>query len=282
MAIEKIKILGKGNFGVVYLVKNKDKLYALKKIYNSDNKSFYNEVKILSKLNHQNIIKLFHHYQKKNYCNMIIEYVDNGTLEDKINNNIKNNILFTFDQIKDYMLQMSDALKYIHSKNIIHRDIKPANLLITSNNIIKLADFGVSKVISFKIKGETFIGTPYYLSPELVNGEIYNTKVDYWALGCILYELISLKKPFDGKTLYMLILKINNCNYDLSIIPIKYHKLLNKLLNKNPNFRGSYRDINIFFYLLKLPRINITFNPQIKKEPSILDLVNNLNNINRS
>lgn len=284
MAIEKIKILGKGNYGTVYLVRNKktNNLYALKK--NLCRKTYFNEINLLRKINHKNIIKIFHNYQKNNYCNIILEYVDDGTLEDKINNNINTVRHFTYDEIKNYILQISNGLRYIHLHKIIHRDIKPSNILINTNNIIKISDFGISKDILKKKYCESFVGTPYYLAPELVNGDKYSFEVDYWALGCILYELICLKRPFEGKSLYSLVLKINKCDYNKKILPIKYHNIITYLLHKDPLLRYNYLQINKFFSIILLPKINITFTKKQNKEKSILDLYNKYksNNITRS
>ena len=90
------------------------------------------------------------------------------------------------------------GLKYIHERKILHRDIKPANIFKTKTGIIKFGDFGVSKLLASTLqKASTEIGTPLYLSPEIVKGQKYDATTDIWSLGVTLYELCALKRPFD-------------------------------------------------------------------------------------
>jgi len=90
------------------------------------------------------------------------------------------------------------GLKYVHERKVLHRDIKPANVFKTKSGIIKFGDFGVSKLLSSTMaKASTEIGTPLYLSPEIVNGQKYDAATDIWSLGVTLYELCTLKRPFD-------------------------------------------------------------------------------------
>jgi NIMA (never in mitosis gene a)-related kinase len=144
-------------------------------------------------------------------------------------------------------MQISEGLKYIHSFKIIHRDIKPANLLINKQNILKISDFGVSREYNTMEYVKTFIGTPYYLAPEMVSGLNYNNNVDYWAVGCILYELISLKKAFNGRSMAIIVNNITRSRYNINIIPLKYKNLIKNLLNKNSRVRYNYDEINNFF-----------------------------------
>ncbi len=94
------------------------------------------------------------------------------------------------------------AVKHIHSKKVLHRDIKLQNVLLTSANEVKLGDFGISKLLeSTGDFAKTSLGTPYYLSPEICSGKKYGSKSDIWMLGCLLYELCALKRPFEGESL---------------------------------------------------------------------------------
>jgi NIMA (never in mitosis gene a)-related kinase len=91
------------------------------------------------------------------------------------------------------------AIDYIHSNKILHRDIKSQNVFLTSNGTLKLGDFGISKVLQNTMdKAATMVGTPYYMSPEMYENKPYTHKSDIWALGCILYELCTLKRAFEG------------------------------------------------------------------------------------
>ena len=101
------------------------------------------------------------------------------------------------------------ALEYVHGRRVIHRDIKTQNIFLTGNNTIKIGDFGISKVLETTCQNaNTVVGTPYYMAPEACQSEPYTSKSDVWALGCILYELCSLKKAFEADNLLGLVFKI--------------------------------------------------------------------------
>ena len=104
-----------------------------------------------------------------------------------------------------WFVQLCMAVRHIHEKKIIHRDIKLQNVLLTSESQIKLGDFGISKLLESTADfAKTSLGTPYYLSPEICSGKKYNSKSDIWMLGCLLYELCALKKPFEGESLHVI------------------------------------------------------------------------------
>ena len=106
-------------------------------------------------------------------------------------------------------MQICLALEYVHDQGVIHRDIKTQNIFLTGNNTVKLGDFGVSKLLGTAISNAmTVVGTPYYMSPEVCKSEPYSAKSDVWALGCILYELCTLKKAFEADNLLGLVYKI--------------------------------------------------------------------------
>lgn len=97
-------------------------------------------------------------------------------------------------QIIALSLQISLAIKHIHDRKILHRDLKCANIFLTKKGIVKLGDFGIAKVLrSTGDMAVTQIGTPYFMSPEILDNKKYNSKTDIWSLGCVLYELMKLK-----------------------------------------------------------------------------------------
>ena len=107
------------------------------------------------------------------------------------------------------------AIKHLHDRKILHRDLKSQNIFLTKNGIVKLGDFGIAKVLSHtKENVQTIVGTPYYLSPEIVENNPYNYKSDIWSLGILLYEMCALQPPFNGTSLHMLALRIVKGSYD--------------------------------------------------------------------
>lgn len=252
MTIKKIKVLGAGGYGNVYLVKNTktNKLYAEKKMFknNINQKNYENEINILSLLKHNNIIKLYHYSESNKFYNIFLEYIENGTLEEFIQYNKSINYIPPDELIKNIIIQINNGLKYIHNNSIIHGDIKPGNILLTKNNKVKICDFGISQFIS-DIK--TIISTPHFTAPEL----IYNTNanynyiyaIDFWSLGCTIYNLITNELAFDSLGIYCLITKIKNCDYNINIVPEKYKKLIINLLKKDYIERYSSIDIDNYF-----------------------------------
>lgn len=109
------------------------------------------------------------------------------------------------------MAQILYGLNEIHSKNIIHRDIKSDNILLDESKVIKLGDFGVSWI--FEESAKTYIGTPYYLSPEIIYGKRYTTKTDVWSLGVLLYEMMTDRMPFNANNITNLQFSIVKGNY---------------------------------------------------------------------
>ena len=102
----------------------------------------------------------------------------------------------------------------MHSKNILHRDLKIQNMFLTADDVIKLGDFGIAKALSTASDmARTSCGTPYFMAPEVCRGEVYGQKADTWALGCAVYELITLNKPFDGSNVQQIFDSIQRENY---------------------------------------------------------------------
>jgi NIMA (never in mitosis gene a)-related kinase len=141
---------------------------------------------------------------------------------------------------------MAAALDYLHKAKVLHRDLKTSNIFITRDGNLKLGDFGIAKVLENSIQNaETVVGTPYYMSPEICQNKPYSFKSDLWSLGCILYELCTLKRAFEATNLLGLVTQINEKKVER--IPDMYSDALNtltqRLLEKNPDNRASLEEV---------------------------------------
>ena len=249
-----IKFLGNGGFGEAYLINSNitRKNYVMKSInfdlLDDENKKYtINEAFLLKKIDHPNIIKFKEVFEvKKPYLqfNIIMEYAEKGDLNKYLQINKENKKYFSEDLLLDWLCQITTALKYLHYKKIIHRDIKPANIFMNNFGQIKLGDFGISKDLKTLSLASTFIGSTYYLAPEIIDDENYSFEADIWALGVTFYEFMNLQKPFRAKypAVYFEIQKkeveeINN------IYSTDFRNLIYEMLNKDPKKRPKADDI---------------------------------------
>ena len=249
-----IKLLGEGSFGKAFLC-SKDspetlcviKQIVIEEMSESEKKDVFNEANILAKLDHQNIIKFYEVFDSKkpkHTLNIVTEYADGGDLSEKIKSQGKTP--FKETEILDYFTQICLALKHIHDKKIIHRDLKSGNVFLMKSGLVKLGDFGIAKGFEKTMdKAKTMVGTPYYLSPEIVEGKPYDNKSDIWSLGVLLYEMMTFKMPFNANSLPMLSAKIIRGNYTPppSVYTKDLREIVSKCLTVNPKGRPSISEI---------------------------------------
>ena len=265
-----IEFLGEGSFGKAYLAQcdNDNNKYVIKQIplegmSDEEKRETFNEAIILKKLDHPNIIKfkeVFLQRKPKPALNIVTEYADGGDLNKKIEKQKK--VPFDEAQILDYITQICLALQHIHKKKIIHRDLKSGNIFLMKSGIVKLGDFGIAKGLqSTWEKAKTLVGTPYFLAPEIITNKPYDAKCDIWALGVLLYELMTFRMPFNAVSLPLLSIKINRGVYKPppSSYSSEIRDLLKKCLTVNPDQRPSIDDI------LKLPVIKNRINNFLKE-----------------
>ncbi|KAJ5067742.1 non-specific serine/threonine protein kinase [Anaeramoeba ignava] len=192
------KKIGVGKFGSVYLVEKKDikkefamKILNKKKLIQESQVNHANlENKILSNLNHPFVVKLECSFQTNNDLFLIMQYISGGELYHQMNFID----FFSEDQIRLISAEIILALEYIHSKGIIYRDLKPENVLLDNSGHIYLIDFGFAK--EKNSKSNTFCGTIEYMAPEMLLGKEQGFQIDFWSLGCLIYELIHKTPPF--------------------------------------------------------------------------------------
>lgn len=257
------ELLGIGSYGKVYRITKKTdekssfvlKQISLFNLRDDEIKDVKNEAKLLSSINCKYIVKYYESWIENGCLNIVMEFCEKGDLSKLLkqyvsNGNSHNNgesleIGLPEDKIWDILIQLCIGVNYMHSKKILHRDLKTQNILITKNNMFKIGDLGVAKALSHTTFAKTFVGTPYYLSPEICEEKPYNEKSDIWALGCILYQMTSLKHPFNANSQPALIMKILRDKY--KPISTEYspelHSLIDLMLEKNHFIRPKIGDI---------------------------------------
>jgi NIMA (never in mitosis gene a)-related kinase 1/4/5 len=170
-----------------------------------------NEAALLKSLRHQNITEYLGSFVLGNMLHIVMEYCSGGTLQQAMARRERASESFEEEEVFDWFLQIGMALEFIHSKMILHRDIKPSNVFLTKRNLVKLGDFGIAKQMDdTSVFALTCVGTPYYLSPELIEGRPYNQFSDVWALGVLPFQMVAFRYPFDAPMLPALALKIVN------------------------------------------------------------------------
>ena len=240
-----LKDLGHGSYGQVKKVKHKkmNEVRAMK-ITNKKSVSSKYEIEILRKISHPNITNIFEIFEDSKKYYIIMEFLEGGELFDAITSIGS----FSEESACQIMKQILSAIFYLHSSNIVHRDLKPENIMLlqkpqNDNYHIKLIDFGTAKEFKPGKKMCKFIGTSYYIAPEVLK-ERYDEKCDVWSCGIILYILLCGYPPFNGNTNVEIFQAIQNQNpiftgEEWEDITSEAKDLIKLMLKKNPNERWS-------------------------------------------
>ena len=237
-----IKFLGKGKFGSVSLVHNKQNIYAIKaisiKMVEKEKmlwKYFVNERNIMISLDHPFIVKMVKSLRNDKYCFILMEFVNELNLDDHLTQKrTKRNIYET----QFYIGSMLLMLDYLQKKYIAHRDIKPSNIMIDTNGYLKMIDFGTAKIL--KDYTSTIIGTPHYIAPEILQGKGYSLSCDFWSLGICMFEIFYGIYPFG-----------NSANEVIDI----YKEVLKKSL-VFPSENNKFANVNSFIRELLAKKVN--------------------------
>ena len=237
-----IKFLGKGKFGSVSLVHNKQNLYAIKAISikmvereKMLSKYFVNEKNIMLSLDHPFIVKMVKSLRNKKYCFILMEFVNQMNLDKHLS---KKRTKRNKNETQFYIGSILLMLDYLQKKYIAHRDIKPSNIMIDNNGYLKMIDFGTAKVL--KDYTSTIIGTPHYIAPEILQGKGYSLSCDFWSLGICMYEIFYGMYPFG-----------NNANEIIEI----YKEILKKNLGF-PKDSSKFKEVNDFIKELLAKKVN--------------------------
>ena len=161
-------------------------------------KRFYIEAQAAGNLRHPNIVTIFDMGEENDLPYIVMEYLEGESLFNLIKNKKIESLNFTLSVI----YQCAKALDYAHSRGIVHRDIKPGNIVILKDKTVKIVDFGIARMENFSLtKDGVALGTPYYMSPEQINGEKVDGRSDIFSLGVVFYEMLTYKRPFYGDNL---------------------------------------------------------------------------------
>ncbi len=270
---EIIKQLGKGSYGTVYVVKSKvdSNIYVMKKmelnhLKESQQRECYREVSILRKVSHPNIIKYYSSFLENESLCIIMEYAELGDLYSLIKHYKRHQKYFDEILLWRIAYEILTGLEYLHSNNIIHRDIKCLNLFLSKDHHVKIGDLGVSTISALGGMHCTRVGTPLYLSPELIKQIPYDYKTDIWSFGCSLYHLSCLEPPFTGNNL--IVLGNNIVKGRPRELPSIYsHELklfIDKMLTKKPDKRPSAKEAKDLIPKSMLDKIFLAYKNKIE------------------
>ena len=248
-----ISKLGEGAYSTVFKVKRNidNQIYALKKVKllnlsEKEKENSLNEVRILASVKSNFVVSYKEAFfdEKDNTLCIVMEFADRGNLYQKIVQHKKSAQFFEESDIWQIFIQLVKGLKALHDLKILHRDMKSANVFLFSNGSAKLGDLNVSKVARRGL-GYTQTGTPYYASPEVWKDKPYDNKSDVWSLGCVLYEMITLRPPFRAQDMEGLFKKV--CKGQYNRIPDRFSDdlftIVQFLLQVNPATRPSCEQI---------------------------------------
>jgi serine/threonine protein kinase len=294
------EVIGKGSFSLVYKATNKEtneilaiKVVSLKNLPKKVIDNIENEINIMIKIKHDNIVRLYETIKTNNHICLVMDYC-----KEDLNKYIKHCGRISEKQTKNFITQISCGLHFLNKLNLIHRDLKPHNILICESGTVKIADFGFVKEYDANNMLDTLCGSPIYMAPEILQHKKYDAKVDLWSLGVILFEMLTNEQPFKASNHIELLKIIETTTFKIEkhiIISKDCHDLLKSLLVVEPRKRISFQDFfkHPFFnnYVFEeeteedikkstfIDFIDEHFNVKEKDEKEILseDIVDNLN-----
>ncbi|MCJ1416377.1 G2-specific serine/threonine protein kinase [Xylographa parallela] len=297
---EVLEKIGHGSFGIIHKVRRiSDKKEMCRKeisyirMSHKEREQLQAEFSILHSLRHPNIVGYYHreHLKTSQELHIYMEYCNGGDLSQVIKSLVARNQLAEEEYVWSIFAQLVTALYRCHygtdppevGKNfmgpdtnikppglrlknqvmILHRDLKPENVFLGADNSVKLGDFGLSKLMQSHDFASTYVGTPFYMSPEICAAERYTLHSDVWSLGCIIYELCARKPPFNAKTHLQLVQRIRDGRYDPlpSIYSPELQNVIKSCLKTNPQHRPDTAA------LLRLPIVRL-----MRKEREVVEI----------
>jgi Tol biopolymer transport system component/predicted Ser/Thr protein kinase len=242
---EIIGAIGVGGMGTVYRARDTrlPREVAIKVSAEKFSDRFSREANAIASLNHPNITTLYD--VGSDY--LVMELVEGPTLADRIKEGP-----LTIDEAANIGRQIADALDFAHERGIVHRDLKPSNIKIRPDGVVKVLDFGLAKAGTARVAPQSdesptvsadqtaegvIVGTFPYMSPEQLAGKSVDKRADVWAFGCVFYEMLTGRRPYQSDTVQELIASILRDDVDLNQVPVQAHRLLRRCLEKDPQKR---------------------------------------------
>ncbi|XP_028435618.1 serine/threonine-protein kinase Nek11 [Perca flavescens] len=250
-----LRSLGRGSFGSVYLVRDNrasdgEQLKVLKQIPLGDLRPdetvrATQEAQLLSGLHHPAILSFYHSFLERDAFCIVTEFCQDRDLDCKLEEVRREGRSLPETQVVDWLVQLLLGLHYMHARRVLHRDLKAKNIFL-KRNLVKIGDFGVSCLLMGSCDlATTFTGTPYYMSPEVLNHQGYDSKSDIWALGCLLYEMCVLSHAFQAPSFLAVAMKI--VEGETPALPARYsadlNAVLQRMLQKDPASRPSAAEL---------------------------------------
>lgn len=255
---ESAELLGRGKFSVVHRTKRRAdgvpvalKTIQVFEMATKERNECVNEIKLLQSMQHPHIIRYLDCCMERNELTVVMELASHGDLAGLIRRSTQAETPLGEPRVWRYFTQICEALAYMHERRVMHRDIKPANVFISGDDaaggVMKLGDLGLGRYFSSKTDvTHSTVGTPYYMSPECIQGGGYEFKSDTWSLGCLLYELATLRSPFysDGLNFYMLGKRIMKGQFEpMGDVSPQLSELVNRMLQVTPADRPSATEV---------------------------------------
>ncbi|XP_002130578.2 serine/threonine-protein kinase Nek11-like isoform X1 [Ciona intestinalis] len=251
-----LKKIGSGNFGNAFLIEDKEarkideKQKVLKQVCvgpvdPGETVDAMREARLLARMKHKNIVQFHESFLDGQFFCIVLEYCEGGDMEGKITEHKEKNEHINEQQVIKWLKQILKAIRHMHESRVLHRDLKSRNIFL-KNNQIKIGDFGISRILMGESdKASTFVGTPYYMSPEVLKHEKYDEKCDIWSLGCVLYEICCFNHAFDGSSLMAVMFKIvSEFNPTLpEVYSRALNNILERFLHREPQKRPTAKEI---------------------------------------
>jgi eukaryotic-like serine/threonine-protein kinase len=246
-----LRLIGRGGMGEVYRARDPKlmrdvAIKVLPKAFASDSSRlarFQREAQVLASLNHPNISTIYDIQEERGIHFIVLEYVEGVTLSSRLKRGP-----LPIDETLSLLKQVAEALEAAHEKGILHRDLKPSNIQITPEGRVKVLDFGLAKMIDAERKldavhssGNGIFGTASYMSPEQASGGLVDRRTDIWAFGCVLYEMLTERRAFEGENAAVIIAAVMKSEPDYDSLPATtpaaVRTLLCRCLQKQPKHR---------------------------------------------